>query len=29
MRAAMLAAARPEAADTIAEELIALAGVRR
>jgi UDP-N-acetylglucosamine--N-acetylmuramyl-(pentapeptide) pyrophosphoryl-undecaprenol N-acetylglucosamine transferase len=29
MRQAMLAAARPEAADTIAEELIALAGVRR
>ena len=29
MREAMLAAARPEAAETIAEELIALAGVRR
>ena len=29
MRDAMLAAARPDAADTIAEELIALAGVRR
>jgi UDP-N-acetylglucosamine--N-acetylmuramyl-(pentapeptide) pyrophosphoryl-undecaprenol N-acetylglucosamine transferase len=29
MRAAMLAAARPEAAETIAEELIALAGFRR
>ena len=29
MREAMLAAARPDAAETIAEELIALAGVRR
>jgi UDP-N-acetylglucosamine--N-acetylmuramyl-(pentapeptide) pyrophosphoryl-undecaprenol N-acetylglucosamine transferase len=29
MRGAMLAAARPDAADAIAEELIALAGVRR